>query len=206
VTVTAFEDRSGFGGNWHLIAQAICAFPVTNMRRVSRDAVLTPTVSTTKTTVAICSIDGTSKIIGTGFDIQSDATPGNIFINQADIAGDLSSVAVAASVDDLSPSWNLTGYAICAAPIGDTSLILSTSRSDSTSPKAPNALCPLNTFVHGIGFARFALDGTVFKDLIPTSQIAVVGNSGLTAAGIVVVENDSTITNWQARISVICAP
>ena len=163
----------------------------------------TLTVSPSKTTTAVCSIDGTSKLYGTGFKIETDSTPGDIFVNRVDPSRDLAFVGVSAVMDDASsPGWNLTAYAICANPVTGLTFKQGSVASSSVSPKTPTASCDTGTSLHGLGFAMNADFTQVNKDVLVDLQEIM----SLTSGRATFRENDATTLNWTARVTAICAP
>lgn len=106
VTVTGYEDETGFGGNWNVYATAVCTSPLAGQQVV---ADVSSTDSTqTRSATPQCPA-GTLPQSG-GFDLTG-AEPGQTHITS------LSQRAVTAFEDDngFGGNWRLRAYATCVA-------------------------------------------------------------------------------------------
>ncbi len=106
----AYEDRTGFSGQWSLTEYAICADPLPGYEI---NQVTGADQSSTSTTVtAKCT--GTKRIVGGGG--QADGGQGLVILE--DFAGSFTSFEVKAYEDQTGTSnlWHLHAYAICATP------------------------------------------------------------------------------------------
>jgi hypothetical protein len=111
-TVQAFEDVSGFTGDWGLVAQAICADPVPGLELVSVDSEFD---SDGHSVTATCPAG--KNLLGVAGSINADGN-GQIVIDDLRPSANLRSVLLTALEVQTGSAlqWNLTAHAICASP------------------------------------------------------------------------------------------
>lgn len=111
-TVQAFEDITGFIGNWGLAAQAICADPVPGLELVSVDSEFD---SDPHSVTATCSPGKT--LLGVAGNVNTNGF-GQVVIDDLRPAANLKSVLVTGVEIEGGSGllWSLTAHAICANP------------------------------------------------------------------------------------------
>jgi hypothetical protein len=119
---TGEETRSGYGGGWEVIAQAICAKPGGAVRDVELvSAVTGPSRERFQQTAAVC--PSGKRALGSGAAVRTlNGAVGNgnnqlgLQLNRTSGPMDISRAAAAATT--ATPAqWSLISYAICARPI-----------------------------------------------------------------------------------------
>jgi hypothetical protein len=196
----AYEDFDGFAGVWGLTVIAICA-PTPPGYSIATAA--SPMGSpATASVVATCPagtqvlgtggavIPGRGVVLLTGIIPSPGVGPTSVTVTGAEIAGGFSG------------TWNVEAWAICAAPVPGLTVVVSTSPSDSTSPKAQTAGCPAGLFVHGVGFQFGGGTGEILLNADFPNPAAPVGTNVPAAAS----EDQSAFAgNWALRTFAICA-
>lgn len=110
VTASAYEDSTGYGGNWQLYAYATCANPLPGLTLASADTL--PANSTDDAVGAIC--PGATKAHGLGGSVNGGV--GRVYYGGLYPSADLTQT-VAVTIEQnggLGSNWYTKIYAICA--------------------------------------------------------------------------------------------
>jgi hypothetical protein len=190
---TAFEDETGFAGNWFLRAYAICATPLPGVQRVF---VSSPTDSSDKSVTATCPAG--RRLVGAGGELAGNT--GQVVLEDIVPNPGLTSVRVTGVEDETGTdeTWAVFARAICAnAPPG---LELVTAAGEPDSDLAGvTAACPAGKNLLGIGAEIEGGDGQVVLD-------DVRPNALLTTNTVTAFEDETGFgLAWFPRAYAICA-
>jgi hypothetical protein len=190
---TAFEDETGFAGNWFLRVYSICATPLLGDQRVF---VSSPTNSSDKSVTATCPTG--TRLVGAGGEIAG--TLGQVLLEEVVPDPGLTSVRVTGVEDETGTddTWALFARAVCAnAPPG---LELVTVAGEPDSDLAGvTAGCPAGKNLLGTGAEIEGGDGQVVLD-------DVRPNALLTTNTVTAFEDETGFGfTWFPRAYAICA-
>jgi hypothetical protein len=159
VYALAFEDDTGFAGNWRVTAYAICA--AVSKRVVAQSA----TNSSNKGLFAQC--PGSLRTTGVGGDITG--SPGQVplvYVGPTDATATRASAGGAEDETGFSGNWFVRAYAICATPLSGLEIVAIQSPTGSGSFDSVQAFCPAGKKLVGAGgdvggFGQVVLDGVI---------------------------------------------
>jgi len=194
VTVNALEDESGTAANWTVSALAICAYPPPGLERVSATS---PLNSQNKSVVATC--PSGKRVLGMGADLNTFV--GQVLLDDLRPDAGLTNVTVNALEDETgnSTNWNVTAYAVCAAPVQGLTRVSVNSPLDSTSNRVVRAACPGGKQLTGAGGDINTFNGQVVLD----ASFPELDASG---SGFAAFEDDTgNPVNWSLTAYAICA-
>ncbi len=136
VRAVAYEDASGYDGDWSVTAVAVCADPPPGLQRVSTQS---PGDSDAKEWNVTC--PNGKKILGLGG--RLNGFEGRILLDALQPFGGVSG-QLHASEDaaGLSGNWSVTAVAMCADPLPGLVTPANWSAGDSSAPKSVDAVCP----------------------------------------------------------------
>jgi hypothetical protein len=190
---TAFEDETGFAGNWFLRAYSICASPLPGDQRVF---VSSPNDSADKSVTATCTAG--RRLVGAGGELAGNT--GQVLLEEIVPNPGLTSVTVTGVEDETGTdeTWSVFARAICAnAPPG---LELVTAAGEPDSDLAGvTAACPAGKNLLGTGAEIEGGDGQVVLD-------DVRPNGLLTTNTVTAFEDENGFSaEWFPRAYAICA-
>lgn len=191
----AYEDETGFAGNWALQVSAMCVNPI-HALIVSATSVAD---SNSPKSVNVACPAGLH-VLGTGGWVQPGR--GQSVLSSVVPTGNPPTGVTAVGFEDdtgFLGTWNITAYAVCAQVLPR--VVSATSLADSNSPKSVTATCPAGTFVHGAGMAVRGAGGEAWAtDVVPLGVPP-------TSVGVRAVEDeDGTLAIWQVTSFAICHP
>ncbi len=196
----AYEDADGFAGNWAVQVIAICAnTPAGHVVVAASSPMTSPATATvTATCPAGLQVLGTGGSVGpgrgtvvlTGVVPSPVAGPASVSVTGAEVQGGFAG------------TWNVTAWAICAAPTPGATTVVTISASNSASPKTQFANCPTTRPVHGIGFQFGGAGvGEIFLNIAIPNPLLPVG----TNVPVVASEDQSGVAgNWSVSTYAIC--
>jgi hypothetical protein len=194
----AYEQRTGFTGNWSINVYALCANPLPGLVQVI-GAVDAGNSTNPKFKSVSCPTG--KQLLSTGFRIIGNAV-GEVGLTF--LIPDASLTTVHLGAHELGGfgtlrNWGMQVEGMCADPIPGLERISVTSAADSISPKSSRAICPAGKRATGVGAEtgglgwRGAIEALKPNNLTPTSA---------TATG---VEHGSYSGDWTVTSHVICA-
>lgn len=145
VRAVAYEDATGYGGNWSVTAVAVCANPPSGLQRVATQSA---TNSDDKDLTASC--PNAKRTLGLG--ARLNGFEGRVFLNAlqpfAQVSGHLYASEDKAG---LSGNWSATLVLMCADPVPGLTSITNWSTGGSSSPKSVAVACPAGTVAISAG-------------------------------------------------------
>jgi hypothetical protein len=137
VRATAWEDETGYAGNWSITAIAMCADPLPGLQRVQEQ---TPADSSDKELYVSCP-SGKNRL---GLGAYIAGSEGQVFLDALDPLPSNTNGGAHASEDQTGTTgnWSITLVAICANSFPGLSSATNWSGGGSTSPKSVDAVCP----------------------------------------------------------------
>jgi hypothetical protein len=195
-SVHAFEDDTGFGGNWSLRAYGVCTTPLPGQELVT--AATTVDSTSPKVTKVGCPLG--KQLVGMGVDTNPSGS-GQVIVEDLFPNSLLTTVTVQASEDvsGFTGNWGLVAQAICADPVPGLELVSVESDFDSD-PHSVTATCPAGKYLLGAG-GSVNPDGNgqvVIDDLRPSANLRNVLLTG------VEVQGGSSLV-WNLTAHAICA-
>jgi hypothetical protein len=198
----AYEDNTGFAGNWGLVVTAICAITPPGYVIVTAASPVTSPVTASVTAACPAGL----QVLGTG----GSVFPGRGVILLTGIipspaVGPTSATATGAEVPPgFASTWNVQAWAICAAPVAGATMVITASAANSLSPKTQISNCPAGRPVHGVGF-QFGGSGVgeIFLNMAFPNPPGPVGMN----VPVVASEDQTGVVGiWAIRTFAICAP
>jgi hypothetical protein len=201
--VTAEEIAPGIGATWRLEAYALCAPALPGYQIVSGSTA----PSSTSVQQAIASCPSTSKVIGTGAQVNN---PGGQVTLQTNRSDDLLGIVRAVAKEDASgylANWNVTSYAVCA---NLPSTFVRVGRAVPASPddtRFAEIDCPPGKYVHGAGVATSGGNPLSLTNTPAGVAVQTVFPQGtLTQVEVFAVETTPTPLDWDLGAFAICGP
>jgi hypothetical protein len=196
----AFEDESGYAGNWSVTAYAICG-------AVSRRVVGTSLTNSTNPKTARVGCPDGLRTTGVGGDINGGA--GQVALDKVapnDLFNPPMGAIARGSEDEtlFGGNWFVRSHAICATPLAGLELVSSDSATDSGDGKFAVASCPSGKQVVGAGGAAIGgTQGTAEGEVMLHEVIPAESLTSVTARGFE--DPDGYAGIWFVRAYALCA-